>query len=128
MCFNRTMVPKFGQAEQQQNQLLTNAIFQKEELILFLKTHPSLLIIGINAIVVLVVLIRKCAVRRNLRSVSVYTVNEPQQETSFIRNVNDNLEDRYYDYSLGVSSMEMDFHYYDEVPVYCEADYCRTHV
>lgn len=112
------------------NNLLTVVTFQKESLIWFLKTHPSLLIIGINAIVVLVVLILKCTVRRNSRN-DIYSVSPPQQETSFINNANNNLDDRYYDYSLGVSSVEMDFHYYDEVPIYSEAEYCnvqRTYV
>lgn len=81
-----------------------------------------MLIIGINLIVLVAVFIRKCSARRNSRSANISSGHQPQQETSFISNAAANFEDRYYEFSLGPSSVEMDFHYYDEVPVYAEAE------
>lgn len=83
-----------------------------------------MLIIATNVLVLLAIFIRKCVVRKTARSVNIYCVNQQQQETSFTNNAGGNLdEDRFYDFSMGSSSVVMDFHYYDEVPVYSDPDF-----
>lgn len=57
-------------------------------------------------------------VRKKSKSVNIYSVNEPQQETTFISNINNEM---YHTLSVGSSTVDMDFHYYDEVPGYSEA-------
>lgn len=75
-------------------------------------------------LVLLAIFIRKCVVRKNSESVNIYCVNRPQQETSFTNSATGNVyEDRFYDFSMGSSSVVMDFHYYDEVPVYSDPDF-----
>lgn len=103
-------------------------LFQREDLIYYLETHPSLLIITINALTLIAIFIRQCVVRKNSKSINIYSVSQPQQqETSFITNTANETrnEERYYTFSLDTSAVDVDFHYYDEVPEYFKIEFSK---